>query len=163
MLRHLEISAELWFHCVLTLVDQSGSSGLGLFATGLKPASGTHMCRSLAPATIQCRVNWQIGLEYLGTEVPLCLNTPIGYEGFVCCLTSAKLQNLKGDAKLLRSLEREGHWLFSSQQEGRVVKKSRIHKFKYLHTRFSVPRKEERLVNKSRIHKIYVSALSLFT
>jgi hypothetical protein len=149
----VEFSVELWSHCVLTLVDQSSTPSIGMFARELKSASGTHMCRSVAPATIQCWVNWQIGLEYLGTEIPLCLNTPIGYEEFVSCMTSPRLLNLKRDARRLWSLERKNTCFSVPRKEGRLVNKSRIYKFKYRHTCFSVPRKERRLVNKSGTYK----------
>jgi hypothetical protein len=46
MLRTFGNFRKLWFRCVLTLMmNQSVTlvSGLGLFATGLKPASGTHV------------------------------------------------------------------------------------------------------------------------
>jgi hypothetical protein len=71
----------------------------------VKPAYGTQASEFGGPAIVQCGVNWQIGLEYLGIEVPLCLNTPIKNEEVVSFLTSPKLQKLKGDTKLLRSLE----------------------------------------------------------
>jgi hypothetical protein len=116
-----------------------------------------HSCVGIwRPATIQCRVNWQIGLEYLGTEMPLCLITPIGYEEFVSCLTSPGLQILKGDAKRLGSLERNDTLFSVPRKEGRLVNKPRIHKFKYLHNRFSVPSKKGRVDNKSSNSQINI-------
>jgi hypothetical protein len=123
MLRAFGNFRRVWYHIVsLTLImNKSTPLYRGLFTTELKPAYGTHVSEFGGPTTVQCKVNWQIGLEYLGTEIPLCLNMPIGTEDFVSCLTSPKLQNLKGDAKLLRSLGGEDTHFSVSSKEGRVV------------------------------------------
>jgi hypothetical protein len=106
-------------------------SGLGLFATGLKPASGTHICRGLAPCnhTMQGQLTNRIGVyRHRSTALFKYANRT---REFVGCLTSPKLQNLKGDAKLLRSLERNDTRFSAPRKEGRLVNMSRIHKFKY--------------------------------
>jgi hypothetical protein len=78
--------------------------------------------------------------------MPLCLNTSIGYEEFVSCLTSPRLQNWKrGHETLTKPRERERTLFSVTSKEGRAVKQSGIYIFKYLDTHFSV--------SKSAIHK----------
>jgi hypothetical protein len=79
-----------------------------------------------------------IGLEYLGTEVPLCLNTPIENEEFVSFLTSPGLQNLKrGREAVTKPREKDTRFSVPSK-EGLVVKQSGIYIIKYLDTHFLV-------------------------
>jgi hypothetical protein len=130
--------------------DLMNQSGTLVFGACLQQNSSQHMaptCRGLAPHNhkMQGQLTNRIGVfRHRSTALFKHANQK---REFVSCLTSPRLQNLKrGREALAKPREREDTHFSVLRKKGRLVNKSRIHKFKYLHTRFRVTSKEGRVV-----------------